>query len=549
MEFWKQMFKQCSSKLPDFNDFLLTDFRKNNIDNSPNFLDTIFQEANKLFGDKITFHGHELLSPDDRLKYLASIKFLNGIDIRTSELALYKYKLGFEGKMYDVHMFLPYYHNRAITIESIIYQPLLAIIERTIYHQEHSVLIKVLRSPLKFIRLPNITNFEDIDNRRIFVDEPLIMVNAHAKANSGKNRNKARTSVILYLLATHGLKKTLQKFGFSLKDLYIYHEPVKNKEYISIKIKDPIKFKDSELESQALYLICRDSLCDNNSVQNRLFRRIIVAIINAMKDPAINLGIDANAFNGQNKEYNNLYVNPLEGALIPWKMILGKVIHGNQLLDNQILLFVNNHLTSLNTYLDPFTTLQLKHLDIDCKDIYDLFIQVFINFDQWMLTKKITNLYEKKIGVSELLHQETIKYIFNRYYNKQNTNPELTEKNFLSLIKMNSYIIKKIYLSQLFHKSHTAFNDNWLLTIGAKKYRQPANQKKRTVGRKDILTDKEQFFDPSYAGVETLTSIPNSNPGVAGTINPFLLIDEFGCIIQPAWTKELDELKNHIAYV
>jgi hypothetical protein len=174
---------------------------------------------------------------------------------------------------------------------------------------------------------------------------------------------------------------------------------------------------------------------------------------------------------------------------------------------------------------------------------------VFLNLDEWLFYKTVTNLYEKKIGVQELLYQEQVKYIFIRFYDKQNRNQNMIEKTLKSLFKMNTSIINKIYKCQMLNKAHSSYNDNWLLSIGAKRDRQPANQNTSKKTKASLLTNKEQFFDSSYAGVETLIAVPSSNPGVAGTINPFIEIDDYGCIVQPEWTKSLDGLRPYILHI
>jgi hypothetical protein len=204
----------------------------------------------------------------------------------------------------------------------------------------------------------------------------------------------------------------------------------------------------------------------------------------------------------------------------------------------------NSHLRSLSTYLDPLTMVRLNKMGIQCTDIYELFYQVFLNIDKWLVYHNPSDLFEKKLSVIELLMTNLVETTFYKFYELSNGKKALLSKNVKSLLKMKSKAINDIYLRNGLVRSNPAiYNSNWLLTIGCKKVRQPANQNNNAKNT-NILTSKEHLFHSSMVGVESILTIPTSSPGVGGSINPYIEIDDDGCFIKPDYMSDIEPIQQ-----
>jgi hypothetical protein len=117
----------------------------------------------------------------------------------------------------------------------------------------------------------------------------------------------------------------------------------------------------------------------------------------------------------------------------------------------------------------------------------------------------------------------------------------------MRLLKITDRVIKNIYVCDVLHSSPSQYNDNALISILGKKSRQPANQNSRKKQvQENILNSPDHRFDITFNGVESLYNVPTSNPGIGGSINPFCIIDQDGCICKPDWASPLDELLQYL---
>ena len=98
--------------------------------------------------------------------------------------------------------------------------------------------------------------------------------------------------------------------------------------------------------------------------------------------------------------------------------------------------------------------------------------------------------------------------------------------------------------------SPSQYNDNWLLSVGAKKTRQNSSINKNSSkgGSTSKTSTPEHRFHPSMAVVESIIAFSSSNPGISGTINPFLEIDSHGFIHKPDYAAEVDAILPYLPY-
>ena len=192
---WDQIIGNVSEQLPHFNDYLLKEFRNEQVNSFPEYVSGVFKEAIQLFKGELEYLGYKSLSPEKELEFIANNKLMHGrYNIQRSELELVQYNFKFHNQFYDVNLYLPYMYNGRLIINDTNYCPQFAIIERMITRITDGVIIKVMRSPIQFWR-GDTKVFKDTRGNEYC--ESVIIVNAFYRK---ERRSKHKTPLILYLL-------------------------------------------------------------------------------------------------------------------------------------------------------------------------------------------------------------------------------------------------------------------------------------------------------------------------------------------------------------
>lgn len=503
--------------LPKFNDFLLLEFRKREVNKSRQFIDKVFREAvaTKPYDNVIRYKGYRVLAPEERIAFTIDNPLTRGrYNIQRSEWELLQYIFEFESKEYYVYLYLPYMVDNAIIINDTHHYIQLAIIERVIHRVREGVTIKVLRSPLHFWRNEMIT-FKSIDGE--IHHESVIATKAFHKSGHRIRKKDMKSTVLLYLLCQYGYDNTITRFGYTEDDIRLSETPVQNE----------ARWKCFACKPKCFIIVDREKF--NEDI---ILRRVVASLLYMLKF----FVTGADSFN---------IADLRDPAANYWFVILGKYCYGMNKAPSIAISNAKLHLSSVSTYLDIMTKTSLSRMGIECNDIFDMFFQVFCNLDNWLVNHQPNNLYEKKIGVLESLLSEVVKITFKKFYEQSRKQKVITEKSVEAMLRMPQKTAAKIHTCSMVRSNPPIYNSNWGLSIGFKKVRERANQNKSSRGT-NLLKSAEHKLHPSMCVVESIMAIPSSSPGVAGTINPFCEIDEDGNILTVPWAQDVEELASAI---
>lgn len=515
---WDDIIGTVAHEIPQFNDFMLKEFRKREVGKSKQFMDIVYKEACavKPYDNCIKYLGYRVLSPEERIEFKVNNPLIKGqYDIQDTELELVEFLFEFDHQKYSVHLYLPYMHNDCITISNTQYHIQLAIIEKTIYRVRDGVIIKVLRAPLHFWRNETIS-FKSVYTGEVYHENIPTVKAFHRKGTKTKKRDM-KSTILLYLLCRFGLYGTLERFGLTKDDICFtsdLHPDKTNYECFMCKPNVFLSVKRTQFK-------------------NFITKRIVASLLYMLR-----------FFQKTADGYTIDMLNDVECRW--WKVILGKYCYGMSVKPAMAINHAEPHLASVSTLLDAITKRALNRINIPCENIYDMFQQVFINLDDWLVNHQSNDLYDKKIGVLESLLSDIVKSTFTRFYDQSRQQKIITAKSIRRLLKMHNKSISRIYINSMVRCNPSIYNDNWLLSIGGKKVRERANQFKNKKGS-NLLHSKEHRLDPSMVVVESITTIPSSSPGVGGSINPFCVIShEDGSILRAPWSKDVDGLSTYI---
>lgn len=507
-----------TSIMPKFNSYLLRDYREEQINKFPEFMGTIFREAIKLFRGELDYLEYRIMAPRERLDYVMDNPFIKGkVDIQQSEYSLIEFLFQYRGESIKVPLYVPYLYDNALIIGNTKFYMHLAIIERMIYHVQDGIIIKVMRSPLQFWRNRQ-EMYESTDGEQFY--DAVVTVRAHYRRKDSK-RNTA-TPLILYLLATYEFDDVIRMLGAPEGSITFVDSVPKDR--------DPATDKYIYFPCSGIYL-----RVDRNVVygdkQFNTYRRIVASLINIMRlRKTVTL----------ESVYNRTF----------YKMTLGYILYPKAENDLIAVDHADSHLISLSTYLDEYTKSELASINVFCNDIYDLFVNVFSMIDEWSNWYSVNDLFTKRIGGTDLLLIEVVKLIFNRFYDTQRKNKEISFQTIQKMLKLPVKCIPKQCVEvQSIRSNNAMYNDNELLCNLIKKIRQSSAQSGGHGGAS--INDKEHRFHPSFVVVESPLAISQSSPGVSGDINPYVRIDHDGNFIQSQmpWYESVRPLLKYLTLV
>lgn len=519
---WNDAIEELNTRLPQFNDYILKDYRKEQVGIFPEFISTAFKEATRLFPNELEYINYQILSPEARIEYLKNAPLNKGkYNVQQSELMLVQYNFKHEGQFISVHLYLPYLFDNALIINNTHYYIQLAIIEKMIFRVVDGVIIKVMRSPLQFWRCEQMVytstrGADGISKGQQFCDA-VITIRAHFRRKQTKKTKK--TPLVLYFMCKFSLPEVMNML--SIPENTIFWTDHEDDDY------DEWTYFEARPGS-GVYLKVHTATI----MPEQQYRRFVVSllyILTMYKGPIV---------------YEDLKTTQF------YRTILGYNLYPTADGDLLAVAHATNHLDSLSTYLDPYTQKRLQDMSISCRDIFDLFANVFISIDSWLNDYSVNDLFAKRIGGADLILIEIVKMIFNRFYDTQRKKVRKHD-HIKTMLRISSMAIAKIYEIQSLRANCSLYNDNDLISLYIKKIRQSSTQEKSSKKSSSSISDKEHQFHPSFVVIESPLAISASNPGISGDINPFAQIDRSGYFHEEKmpWYKDLKGLLPYLAQV
>lgn len=511
---WHRVIKTAVDLLPDFNDDLLIHFRDRKISQIKQYLDTVFKESIKIFANSdFKYIGYTVLSPEDRIATLIQNPIFKGsMEIQKSTFEALKFAFEFQSTPYSIYINVPYTEFGRVILSGTDYYPLFPIVERGGLHRSRDkVIIKVMRAPLSFWRKETIAFVAD---GTIPFKELVITTKIHQRSRRGKRTE--RTPLMIYPLAQSGFRQTMNTFQFAQDEIdLVATQSDPAFAYVKVNESTYIRLKPSVLE-------------DINK------RRVVATLMMIFLD---------------NKKFN--IADVLRPTAEYFKVCLGRYTYPSNQNDELLYRNAREHLTMTNTILDPTAQHQLHSIGIDVADIYSLFTEVYYHIDQWLISYKPTDLYDKKIGALDQIMAGLVRDIFNKLFDIINNSHQkkvgLTHQTVNQFVRSASKFSGSWFSgSRVFRPDQSIYNSNRLLTIGAKRFLSLENTE--TAGRGAQASGHNRVptallkSHPSQLLVTSILSIPSSSPCISGDINPFCMIDGDGNIVRPVWAEELEHI-------
>lgn len=515
MSLLSEISNEISDSMRQFNDDLIYGFRARKIASIPEYLDSSFKQMVAFFNNQLKYIGYETLSPEERLDYVFDNTIRKGyVSIRRTETSTIRFKFENNGDIYYIFVEVPYMWNDCVMFNDTEYYPLFPIVEKGGVNvtDSHTVIIKVMRIPITFGRRPSDkVQLSAISGRQYWDILVTVKIYQGAVGRSGE-----KIPMMLYNLCRLGFRKTME----------LYNVPAGAIDVVSEASETDEEFEYFILPN-GLYLKAKRELLHSSMFFRRVVVSLFVAFItNTLFTPADVVGDDV--------EY--------------YCSTLGKMIGSKNSKTPTNALTLRNamtHLDMTDLMLDSVAIKKLASVGIVVNDIYDLLKYMFFNIDDMIVSYDPINLYDKMIGSLDQLMAGVIRDIVKQQYRVINSKrgANMTPDVIKTFCKKASRRASWISGASVFRPKPIVYNDNYLMSVGAKRFLSLDSIESQGRGsgkRKKTKTPPHLLKShPSQLVVTSILDIPSSNPIATGSISPYLQIDEEGNIIKPDYADEI----------
>ena len=504
---WETILNNTSDMIPDYNDYLLLQFRKEKIEAIDTYLDELFRESEKKLNNRLVYTGFRTLTPEEVIQYIRDNKILNRrVQIFNSTFKYDIYSYLFQGDVQNVHVAIPFMKDDHILMANTQYWPLFPEVDSGGLHRaKDEIILKVMSAPITLYRGESFT-FRT-DKGKIF-KEVVNQVKIH-QGRKGRGKNACVVPMLLYHLVYRQFDNCMSYFGFAPGEIQIVQEYKPEPEYSYVKIVEQIYLRVSD-----------------EALQNMYKRRVIASYLMCLNEWS---------------HFN--YRDLVSSNLMYYRVVLGRYtysqIRGTD--PNKAVMYADNagkHLATTDTILDEPSKAQLRTIGINVDNIYEFLHIAFYKMDEWLVNYSPCDLYDKKIGSHDSLLAPLVYSINKKLFSLVNAkDAELKKNTVRSYIKKCSQMENWIATNSVFRANPSFCNDNKLITIIGKRFRSLENVetsgRSRSNKKTTVMTNSLLKAHPSHLVVESIVSLPESSPVVTGEINGNLQIDRNGQIIKP----------------
>lgn len=482
--------------------------------------------------------GFERISPMEEFTYRTRGKNNQSrkYDIAQSDVYMVKLKFEFKGKPYEKLLMLPFVRPAGtIFIYGTNYQVVPVLVDKIISVEYQKVFVRLTSVKLNFQKYPYQFLLND-KHVTYSIVKSSIYRNKKKTGNTRFNRYNVndRYSLVFYILCKYGLTKMFKQFtdteihyGYYLDDINIHKYP-KNKWFIARSYgKKPKGYNGNDYEPS----------------------NIAIAIPKE-KVNTTNLNMLAGVFELLDLFSNEIDIDGLDSVEV-WRVFLGKVIFGSEVNSGKLLIDINDHLSSVDNYVDYEMREELKRVGYDINDMYELFFYIIDRFEKWEEEhiSSESNLYDKEYVTLDYFLGDIIKSIVKLSYDTKKNNKgkdnmsENDINNILRRLKPDVVTSIKKDHGEISVVQYSGDNMVFGLTIAA----IPQNQSTKGKGAKTSPESPENHLHVSFAEVRTFNGMAKSSPVGATRINPHLKLTKHGGIIRDEELRaSLDEAQELI---
>lgn len=533
---------------PKLNKILAEGLAVSHIPRIEEYLDSVWRAVARGFPPEFQYHGGKRCNPQETFDEITKKKNSKRYyDAAVSSIYMMRYRFTFNGEEIIRYIKLPFVNQAGVLHVSgsrFVISPVLA--DTAISILPTNIFVRLIRAKVTFEREQQ--HYLADDRRETCHVAWSEIYNKNKKNMEVKQVIDAKTTIVHYLLCKLGFTETMRRFGHATPicgdattitpDRYPAADWV-----ICRSTKDkPATFKPKfYIPSAMMMAVPREQY--EHPVHGQTLRNIICGFFYIVDHFTTRMKAE--------------YVD----KKTEWMILLGHLIWGSHIGDGQLQSDAQEHIGSLDEYIDEIMRLKFIEIDMPINDMYELFGIILEKFNDWLLSSadNVSSMYGKELSILYYVTSDITKQI-NKFYfklksalNSKKTHGgikrELTKKEIESL--MNATISPGlIYAMTRTHGEVSTIacsGDNMAFKTTSMLVGQANSTRQKSKSDNATIQDPTKRLHVSIAEHGGYTHLPKSEPSGHSRLNLRTKINERGVVMRdPDLIPLLDAIQENI---
>lgn len=526
----KELVRLMGEDTPKLNPILANGLITTQIKEAMRFIDSLFRSVSKSFPEGLEYVGCARATPKEEYIEVTSRRNKNNqrsFDIAHSDLYAVKFFFKFHGQDLPPRMiYLPFVHDGGyirISGASYVIAPILNDIVISI--SDNDVFVRFIRDKIIFKRINYafVVDGDRIENYQVLW---AAVHNSLNKPGEPKGKVRAKTILAHYLFAKYGVTKSFKDFAHT--DVVI--------DYLNNLTKE--KYPEDK------WIICSSRNIRPKGVQKGFWEPTQVAIAIPRENyNKMSMSLIVGFFYILDHFPSRIKPEWIDHVRL-WKVLLGHLIKpaagGEGVLHDSM----DDHIRSLDDYIDPFMVEQLRGIGYEIHDIYQFFALMIERYDQWLLegSRHVNSMYGKELAtLNFLLYDIVVAIVRVSFELTASSKTRKLTPNDVNKILSKRLTMRIIYAITKSHgevRTETTPNDSKALRITNMLIPQSSSSKQKKK-QKLVLNDPSIRMHESVIEIGSYSALPKSAPDGRSRLNLFALVDDKHRIIRNDKFKEL----------
>lgn len=529
--------KLVDADTPKLNPLICNGIATEHMKKAEEYVDSVLRSAAKGFPEGLVYLGSERCTPEEELRSQTKRHGTKQLyDTARSDIYTMKYKFEYKGVriLPDRLLALPFVSDaNTITISGSKFNIAPILSDRVISIGVNNIFVRLLRDKLTFERSRH--DYMINDKRETVQVSWSSVYHKTNKTKKLRQTVKANSTLMHYLLCRYGFTDTFQIFGKC--------KPIVGGAEININT-----------YPEDTWVICSSTQIKPKGCGRGYYEptHLRVAVRIEELTPMVK-NMLGGFFYIVDHFPSRIKIEFIDSRRL-WMVLLGFIIFSGTVNEGILHDDVEDHIKSLDEYLDSVVMYKLKDIGINVTDIYQLFALIIEKFNDWILESagNVSSMYDKELSVLYYVLYEITSAIFKLYFKlKAVSKKELTAKEIVGIMNMFlktglAYSIVKPGHGEVSTVNYSGDNKVFKSTSLLK----PQSESSKLTGRKDraVMRDPTKFLHVSVAEIGGYSNLPKSEPSGRSRINPCVRLDERSMVLRnPKFKDMLDEIQKIIA--